>query len=138
MTYHESLWVAAAAAAPVIALASVVSFTEAHSRQVILVRERMGGRAATPHRRPDPAISAKPTTNLITALDLVSGANMFLQVLVLNAALMSLALNHDNAPLRLPIWGEPGGLALVIIGGYLSANLRARAPKPSGTDDDQG
>jgi hypothetical protein len=89
--------------------------------------------AATRPSKPDPAVAVKPTRNLIGAPDWVSFTNMFLQMLVLSAALWSLALNHDNAPLKLLICGEPGGLFLLVIGSYLSANLHARDPEPSGT-----
>jgi len=133
MTYHESLWVAAAAAAPVIALASIVSVTEARSRQAALVRDTTRAREATRPGKPDPVVAAQPTLKLIGALDSVSFINIILQFFVLSAALWSLADNRDYAPLRLAVWGEPFGLFLLFIGAYLSANLHARDSEPSGT-----
>jgi hypothetical protein len=115
VAFHESFWVVAGTAPPVIALAVIVSlrdvlrdFTDDYN--MTWVRPGVGDRAAR----------AKLESKLgeaAYARNLAYGAaalNMLLQMVVLTLALVSLAQRHDVIPWLIMAIIVPGGLALLL------------------------
>jgi hypothetical protein len=116
VAFHESFWVVAGTAAPVIALAVIVSlrdvlrdFTDDYN--MTWVRPGVGDQAAR----------AKLENELGEAAyvrNLAYGAaalNMLLQMVILTLALVSLAKRHDVIPWLIMAIIVPGGLALLLL-----------------------
>ena len=114
--YHEAFWTAAAAAAPVIALAAIVSLTDT-------------ARPLGPHMfgQESYKIGADKLGALRWLLWLGYGvgfANLVLQALTLLFALQSLAAGHDRVRLGFAEVTATLGIGLLLLSGLLVAALR--------------
>jgi hypothetical protein len=90
MTFHENFWLTVGAAAPVVALAAVVSFTDG-IRVVESVNDL--GRTA---KVDWPAKNAGRSATVLASLFVISAANIILQVVALALALTALAQGHNR------------------------------------------
>lgn len=108
VAYHESLWLAIAAAAPIVALANTVSITDAVGIWF----------SSTARKRP--VRSRFGYIVVITG----SGLNLIIQASVLYVALRSLAAEKDTYPLGSVVWPVVLGLAYVLV--IVAANITLR------------
>ena len=106
MTYHDSFWIAAAAAAPIIALASIVSARRPEGKPLEI-----------------PEADRRRANTRAGWLGLVHFVNLSLQLVVLSCAFLSLAWQRDALPPALLMWVEPIGLVLLITGSYIAISL---------------
>jgi hypothetical protein len=123
VSYHETFWVAAAAAAPVIALANQLAITTA-SRMMFTA----------------PGVIVRTTWKLLFVFSL---ASLVLQTVALAAALNSLSVRHDSlAPLHVAAIEFEGllavGVAATVLGlfGPGSGGSQPEGRKFSGSSDD--
>lgn len=118
MSYHADFWLTVGAAAPVIALAAVISKAEAADLRNKFFTSPFS--SPTEIRDVDTMMykSAKWLNWLVIA-------NLLLQVAALAIALLSLAVEHDQVPLVVPIVVEPLGLLLLAITGSAAITLRS-------------
>lgn len=118
MSYHADFWLTVGAAAPVIALAAVVSKAEAAD-----LRDKF---FTSPFSRPAD-IRDVDTIMYKSAkwLNWLVIANLLLQVAALAIALLSLAVEHDQVPLGVPIVVEPLGVLLLAMTGSAAITLRS-------------
>ena len=111
VAYHEAFWVASAAAAPVIALANVVTVSDAWGlaresvRTLVSVAEEIG--------QPSMVDGLIPRTRTAEILYRVSLVNLVLQAAVLLASMISLADTGDHLPPMVVAAALAGGLAAV-------------------------
>jgi hypothetical protein len=113
--YHETFWVTVGTAAPVIALATVVSLPELISmRRLYILAEIANAGTVDPADYSDIArFWQRDLRSRVTAsglLTLLGVANLLLQALTLAAALSCLALRSDDIPLLAPVIIEPIGV----------------------------
>lgn len=122
VSFHESFWVTVGAAAPVIALASVVS-----------IADLMGARDRVSHNLPIPS----PTLNsewldsefiragrLLIGAYLVGIINGALQMVALSMALQSLADSDNVVPTIIPRIMVPLGIFLLLVSISMTVSLR--------------
>jgi hypothetical protein len=114
VTYHESFWIAVAAAAPVIALAAVVAFTDT---------ARIGGVGQIRPADADPDLLKMVRWGIWGGYG-AGLVNVLLQAATLLLALLSLAAGHDQAPLIVAEITAPLGIFLLVMGGAIGAFLR--------------
>lgn len=114
VAYHVDLWVATAAAAPVIALAGVLSASD----WVGGIRQL--GRSA--HTSLPARDQIMRTANQQKWLII---ANLALQIWMLYIALFSLATTQDRSPAAIPVIVEPTGILLLVGTSLLNARIRA-------------
>jgi hypothetical protein len=109
VTYHESFWIAVAAAAPVVALAAIVAFTD--------IAGISGGRRAPGDTDPD---VIKLGRRLLWSGYATGLGNVLLQAVMLLLALLSLAAGHDQAPLIVAEVTTPLGVLLLLVASVLA------------------
>jgi hypothetical protein len=114
VAYHQNFWIAVAAAAPVIALAAVVAFTDT---------ARVGGVGQIRPAGADPNL-LKMVRWGIWGGHAAGLVNVLLQAATLLLALLSLAAGHDQAPLIVAEITAPLGIFLLVVGGAIGAFLR--------------
>jgi hypothetical protein len=117
MAYHESLWLATAAAAPVIALASVVSFND--SLRALTTRFNYSYKTSS-------ALESQLRWRQTAAVWLwfLATVNLAIQATMLLTALGSLARNRDILAATDPAIVEPASLLLLIFSGCLTVLVR--------------
>jgi hypothetical protein len=113
VAYHEAFWIAVAAAAPVVALAAIVAYTDLG---------RIIGRRPEPGRA-NPASFKTLAEVLVTGMA-VAWINVVLQAVTLLLALLSLAADHDQAPLIIAEITTPLGIFLLLVSGVIGGTLR--------------
>lgn len=123
MTFHENFWITVGAAAPVVALAAVVSFTDG-IRVVESVNDL--GRTA---KVDWPTKNAERGVTVLASLFVISAANIILQVVALALALTALAQGHNSVAPVLLVVGEPLSVLLLLVTGILTAWLRFLGPR---------
>jgi hypothetical protein len=116
--YHENFWVAVAAAAPVIALASVISATDALRMYDDFERPADIAEEAWPDKL------ARQGIRWLWVLMTVTGLNLVVEGFALVFALISLANGYNQIPPVIPAIGVPAGIALVVISGVLTIDLK--------------
>ena len=104
MTPHTDFWVAISTAAPVIALAAIVSIGDVLKK---MTRSVMGNADPTPNR-------------LLKASYILNVVNIVMQGLILYYSLQSLVTTTDKANTLLIISGTIAGLGLLILATLLS------------------
>jgi hypothetical protein len=131
--FHESYWVAIAAAAPIVALANQITLTE-ELRTGAFFRRVLGTSNLPDAIRP---IAERGQRDISFAY-WIGGINMVVQVLALVAAFASLSGRHDAAPMLLVGIAVAAGLAAIVFtsgfsarGGDARAQLELEDWKPS-------
>jgi hypothetical protein len=118
MPFREALWVTLGTLAPVIALASIVALND-----VIRAPYRINP-SAHPPGSPTFWRLSRRHTRLFLASQYVAGGNMILQLLILIAAVQSLAKGHNFTPPELAAQVAPYGIFLLFISGALAYWMR--------------
>jgi hypothetical protein len=118
MSYHADVWLTVGAAAPVIALAAVVSNAEAKD----LRNKFPNSSFASPTETTDVNTMVHKAARWLNRLVTI---NILLQVGALATALLSLAAERDQVPLAVPIIVEPLGILLLAMTGSLAITLRS-------------
>lgn len=118
MSYHAGVWLTVGAAAPVIALAAVVSKSEAAGLRNRFFTSPFSSPADTGDADVIVYRAARWLNWLITA-------NLLLQATALAIALLSLAVERDQVPLVAPVIVEPLGLLLLAMTGSFAITLRS-------------
>ena len=126
-TFHSDFWVAVVAAAPVIALAALLTSGDAIDAKVSLSRRRrlLGARPPT---HPDDAellLRRGGRTNLRSYL--ASSVNTIIQGLVFMCGLVSLSDQRDAVPRILVVAGQTVGFFLLIDATTAAARTRHMA-----------
>lgn len=118
MSYHADVWLTVGAAAPVIALAAVISKAETTDLRNKLFTTPFASPADTTDVNTMVYKTARWLNRLVTA-------NILLQVAALATALLSLAAEHDQVPLAVPIVVEPLGILLLAMTGSIAITVRS-------------
>jgi hypothetical protein len=118
MSYHADVWLTVGAAAPVIALAAVVSKAEATD----LRNKSFTNPFSSPEDTTDVNAMVHQIARWLNRLVIV---NILLQVAALATALLSLAAEHDQVPLAVPVVVEPLGILLLAMTGSMAITLRS-------------
>jgi hypothetical protein len=120
---HESFWVVAGAAAPVIALAEIVSLGDAYRG---LAESRMMLLTASTKDFDRLWREMRPTDTKRRRGFRAGQLNMLLQVAILALALASLEVRRDVGPLGIITIVQPIGIFLLFISGWMinSANRK--------------
>lgn len=124
MTFHADFWVVVGTASPVIALAAVISITDALSTRTVSLPAGRGRR----QRRVESPIAAVPYA--LSALDVM------LQCAVLWMALDSLANEQNAVPIVIPIVAEVVGLAMLAYAAVISKIYGFFTPPNQGSGQD--
>jgi hypothetical protein len=112
MSYHETLWLAISASAPVIALASIVSVGDSYKLDEISEQSQAGGRE---------------TGRLPVA---INAGNMTLQVATLLDALLSIYNGRDSThSFVFAVLSQPFGITLLLISTLVNGSARSKAKK---------
>ena len=122
MSFHESFWVTVGAAAPVIALASVVSIAD-----LMGTRDQISRNLPTPSSARDSAWLDSAITRagkLLIWAYLVAVINGALQMVALSIALQSLADGNNVVPTILPGVVAPLGILLLLVSISMTVKLR--------------
>ena len=122
MSFHESFWVTVGAAAPVIALASVVSIAD-----LMGARDQISRNLPTPSPALDNAWLDSAVTRagrLLIWAYLVGVINGALQMVTLSMALQSLADGNNVVPTIVPGIVAPLGIFLLLVSISMTASLR--------------
>jgi len=121
---HESFWVVVGTAAPVIALAAIVAFTDI---------ARVAGEVADKFSDWDPKTRDSARRQLILGY-LVGLINVVMQAAAVILALLSLAASHDQVPLIVLEITTSLGIILLAVSGLITVSLRFTEPEfaPSG------
>ena len=122
MAFHETFWVAAAAAAPIIALANQVTLTESRGMTGTFIRAQRANPSGTAHTT---AITGH--RSVLAALS-IGYLNLIAQVFVLYVALGSLYSGEDSNGTGSPravIFLEICGLAAVGLAAVFSGVVRS-------------
>lgn len=123
MAYHETFWLAVTATAPVIALAATVSFSD-------ILRLVDAGRDTNK----SPSSKREPGTLHVFWASALNIANMVAQLIFLLFALMSIAKGADKATsFAFIIWGEPIGIALLLVVAVINTAARIEVKRDTGT-----
>jgi hypothetical protein len=125
---HESFWIAACVAAPVIALAQIVSIGEASRGDADAHRLAdywMNTWEVRKHSQ-DFIRDLGPADNLRGGAYVVAYLNIFIQVAVLALALASLAARTDVAPPVIAAVAEPFGLVLLLTSSVMITSARRK------------
>ena len=125
MAYHETFWLAVTATAPVIALATTVSFSD-------ILRLIDADRKANklPSSKPEPGTWPVLWSSLLSIM------NMIFQLTFLFYALSSIAKGTDRTGnLGFIIWGEPIGIALLLVVAIINAVARIKVRKTKATEE---
>lgn len=132
--YHEAFWLATSAAAPVIALAAVVAYSDAaeHHHQRVNVANLLGfrGMLVGPARPGNPAAGVPATIGVASRkMAVVAGpgtclVNLAIQAVVLAFSLASLANETDEASKTWVIAATVGGIALLTFAAWESTRAR--------------
>lgn len=112
MSFHENLWVATAAAAPVIALAAVIVASDMFNGQRQLARTAF------------PAGHAEKVARLLNGQLWVVALTLALQVSMLLEALWCLAAGYDRWSIVAPVIAEPLGVVLLLASAIVTSRLR--------------
>ena len=132
MAFHESFWVVAGAAAPVIALAGIVSLGDALRGSFDEARALDSFFSLPPQLRPGGgyrSMDQMQVQRLIMPRRLASVAeyaNLILQMVTLGLALVSLANCRDVAPLVIVVITTLAGLGLVFLSTVMVVIARSR------------
>lgn len=124
--YHETLWIAVSAVAPVIALAVVVAYNDMRSDETLHRRQmcKLGDfpiwRYVDPPGGPRAAQSVRRWNWTASGSHLV---NLLAQATVLAFSLSSLAQHVDEIPLALPISAEVAGLLAILAASVASRRM---------------
>jgi hypothetical protein len=118
MSYHADVWLTVGAAAPVIALAAVVSKAETTDLRNKFFTSPFSSPADTTDVSAMMYTAARWLNWLVTL-------NILLQVAALATALLSLAAGRDQVPLAVPIVLEPLGILLLAMTGHAAITLRS-------------
>ena len=143
MAFHESFWVVTGTAAPVIALAAIVSLADADREFIgFLMTNLANMRRISPYMKP---------LALIALVIAVSGIlNLLLQATLLATSLVSLAEDVNSVPPWFAVTMAVGGLMLLVVGAWGAVSLHVQnqllakvalsktttEPPPPGTDAD--
>lgn len=113
---HDSFWVVAGAAAPVIALAEIVSLGDAaQGRTETLVTLLAVSKEKEQHYLDE----TKPVDKRRRRATRTGQLNMLLQVAILALALASLAVSRDVVPLVIVTIVQPIGLFLLLVSAWM-------------------
>ena len=119
MAYHETFWLAVTTTAPVIALATTVSFSD-----IIRLIDAGHGASKLPESKREPG------TMYVAWASALNAMNMAAQLLFLLFALMSIAKGADKAGgFDFIIWGEPVGIALLLVVAMINTAARVEVKK---------
>ena len=122
MSFHESFWVTVGAAAPVIALASVVSIAD-----LMGARDQISRNLPTPSSALDSAWLDSAVTRagrLLIWAYLVGVTNGAMQMVALSVALQSLADGNNVVPTIIPGIVAPLGIFLLLVSVSMTVSLR--------------
>jgi hypothetical protein len=122
VSFHESFWVTVGAAAPVIALASVVSIAD-----LMGARDQISRNLPTPSPALDNAWLDSAVTRagrLLIWAYLIGVINGALQMVTLSMALQSLADGNNVVPTIVPGIVAPLGIFLLLVSISMTASLR--------------
>ena len=116
---HESFWVVVGTAAPVIALAAIVAFTDI---------ARGADELDSKYPNLDPETISQVLKITISGYVLVF-VDVVLQAVTLLLTLLSLAARRDQVPLIVPEIMASLGIVLLLVSGVLTAVLRFTEPE---------
>jgi hypothetical protein len=118
VAFHDTFWLVAGGAAPVIALASVVTFSEARRLEsVSRVDVRVQVQDLPVSVRDRFWKARNRLLNLAQLLAYLQLVNLALQCWMLTTSLMSLAGNTNELPAAVVVAAEIVGIALLAVGG---------------------
>jgi len=118
MPYHPDVWLTVGAAAPVIALAAVVSKAEATDlRNKFFINP-----FSSPADTTEANVMVYRAARWLNRLVIVT---VLLQAAALATALLSLAVDRDQVPLAVPIVVEPLGILLLAMTSSMAITLRS-------------
>ena len=115
VSFHESFWVAIGAAAPVIALAAIVAFTDTGRTWADWLRDQ----------RDKNDEDIKQGYVMLWTGSVAGLVNVLLQVVTLVLALLSLAASHDRVPLIVAEIMAPLGIFLLLVNGIVIILIRS-------------
>jgi hypothetical protein len=128
MSYHSEFWLAVGAAAPVIALAAVVSKAEVAYLRIKFFTSPFPILADSTDTRDEKVALDNDAKALLykwaTLLNWLVNANLLMQVAAVAVALLSLAREQDQVPLLVLAVIEPLGVLLLAITGSSAISLR--------------
>jgi hypothetical protein len=127
--YHETFWVAVSAAAPVIALAAIVAYTDANrtgssSRQWAVDHPPWTYPPHQRHAAGDKIVEARSLTLMVV---LVCTLDTILQAVMLAFSLSSLASRVDEMPTAVAVAGEVAGIVGLAACAWMSMRSSSRA-----------
>ncbi len=125
MSFHESFWVAAGAAAPVIALAVVVSLNDASQTQ-FAVGDATDRAFVVAHRDEKDVLyrSLDKRGRSLAALTAAQLVNLVLQAGLLAVSLVSLALHRNLIPAWICVVAPTAGVLLLAYAGLAVTNAQ--------------
>jgi hypothetical protein len=124
--FHESFWVVAGTAAPVIALAEIVTLVDAFRTHDAVTGLEL---ARNPDRRFQFLVEAQSAFRSLFGGRVVGYVNILLQVAILALALECLASRRDVAPLAIVSIGEPFALVLLLVSAAWVSMAQRRAQR---------
>ena len=125
MAFHDTFWLVAGGAAPVIALASVVTFGEARQLESISQVEVRAQVLEMPLSvRAEFWKDRKRLLRIAQLMAWLQIVNLALQCWILASSLMSLAHSTNELPTALVVAAEVVGIALLAVGGFGAARFR--------------
>jgi hypothetical protein len=121
--YHETFWIAVSAAAPVIALAAIVAFSNdiantSRMRQWFVEHPPW---TRPQEKRAQARKTTKTSTNLAVTVGLMCVLNTILQAVVLAFSLSGVASHVDEMPIAVAIAAEVAGIAALAAGAIIAA-----------------
>lgn len=125
--YHETFWIAVTAAAPVIALAAIVAFSDSSANASRMRQWQVDRPLWTfPDENRDLArAKARTAAGLGQVVALLCVCNTVLQAVVLAFSLSGLASRVDEMPPEVAIAAEVAGLAALASGAVVAAACRS-------------
>jgi hypothetical protein len=127
VAFQDTFWIVAGGAAPVIALASVVTFSEARQLEAISQVEVRAQVLEMPLSiRNDFWKARNRLLHLAQLMAWVQILNLALQCWILASSLLSLAQSANELPTSVVVGVEVAGIALLAVGGFGAARFKYR------------